>query len=58
MYHLLQGIEYLHEYMQKRVVKACGEDIVTLLTQENPYQSRMTNATAKQLKDIGKNAAI
>ena len=49
----LQGIQTTFPYQQKRIVKITKEDIVTLLTTENPFLKRMSSDTCDQLANIG-----
>jgi tRNA (cytosine34-C5)-methyltransferase len=53
------GLHLLYPYITKRVVKVGGaEDIVTLLSCENPYINRMSKPAQEQLNSLGQGGCV
>ena len=50
----LQGLHILYPYITKRIVWFSKDDVVTLLSSENPYINRMSKSTQEQLNPLGK----
>lgn len=48
-----QGIYTLQPYIRSRIIRVSVEDIKVLLTQENPFLSKLENDAHAQAKKIG-----
>lgn len=48
-----QGIYTLQPYIRSRIIKVSVEDIKVLLTQENPFLSKLENDAHTQAKKMG-----
>lgn len=48
-----QGIYTVQPYIRSRMITVCVEDIKVLLTQENPYLSKLEDDAHAQAKKIG-----
>ena len=48
-----QGIYTLYPYIRSRLITVSVEDIKVLLTQENPYLSKLQDRAHSQAKQIG-----
>lgn len=49
----LQGIYTLFPYINARIISVSVEDVKVLLTQENPYLSKLGNDAHAQAKKLG-----
>lgn len=45
----MQGIEYIHPYVQHRKISLTKEDVIVLLTENNPLDVRFSPRTHGQL---------
>lgn len=59
MFHiLLQGIYTLYPFINARIVNVTIEDVKVLLTEENPFLSKLSNEACNQVKGMGKHSLL
>lgn len=46
------GLSMLYQFMHKRIITVSEEDVFTLLTEENPFVTKLSSDSQKQLKQI------
>ena len=51
-FFFLQGVQILFPYINRRVVEIPGDDLVTLLSTENPFLSKFSLQTHTRLGDL------
>ena len=52
-YYFEQGMSILYPYLGKRVVSVTKEDLIVVLSQENPYLTKLCVETKESLEKLG-----
>ncbi|XP_048464605.1 RNA cytosine C(5)-methyltransferase NSUN2 [Rhincodon typus] len=53
-----EGIYTLNPYINERIIKICIEDVMVLLTQENPFIGKLTSEPQKQAKKLSMGSVV
>jgi tRNA (cytosine34-C5)-methyltransferase len=52
------GLHILYPYITKRIVRFTKDDVVTLLSSENPFISKMSTTTQAQMQNLGQGGCV
>ncbi|XP_059509898.1 RNA cytosine C(5)-methyltransferase NSUN2 isoform X2 [Stegostoma tigrinum] len=53
-----EGIYTINPYINERIIKICIEDVMVLLTQENPFIGKLTSEPQKQAKKLSMGSVV